>query len=180
MNNLPSQINETDASPNYSQNRTVLDAVKGVNDITDYLGEEIYDVDNTDVSTSGTGEDDLNSTVIPGGFLGASGGLKVIAAGTKSESNGNKTLKFYFGDVEIDFHAAANNTNDWRLEVNIFNVTAAIQRITWVGYDGATPLTGYEAGTVDTSADVTMKVTGECAHADDTITQTMWIVELKR
>lgn len=130
-----------------------------------------------DVSTSGTGEDDLASTTITGASLGNIGALRITAAGTKTGGGGNKTIKLYFGSASYTFHGAANNTNDWRLTAEIVNTSTAVQRISWQGWDGATPLQGYETSTENTAADVTLKLTGECADGGDTITQTMWTVE---
>jgi len=40
-----------------------------------------------------------------------------------------------------------------------------------------TILSGYDTSAIDTTSNATLKLTGECSHADDVITQTMWIVE---
>jgi len=129
--------------------------------------------------TSGIGEDDLNTYTVQGGSMGGKGGLRIIAAGTKTNSNDNKTLKLHFGGSSYTFHAAANNTNDWRVEAIICNDrdSETVQRISWVGYDGTTILQGFENAAIDTTSDVTLKITGECAHADDTIRQQIWVVD---
>ena len=57
------------------------------------------------------------------------------------------------------------------------NIDTGHQRVSWVAWNGTTVAQGYEVASIDTTAAVTTKLTGECAHADDTITQTMWIVE---
>ena len=134
-------------------------------------------------STAGTGEDDLQTTTLPANYLFDSdgywlGGFKVIAAGTKTNSNGNKTIKFHFGSTEIVFHVAANNTNDWRFEAMVSaRVTSNAQGISWKGYDGTTLTQGYEETTEDGTAAIIVKVTGECAHASDTISQKNWHIE---
>lgn len=135
--------------------------------------------DNTTVSTAGVGEDDLQSYTVAADTMGFVGGFRIIAAGGKTGAGGNKTLKLHWGAVSYTFHAAANNTNDWRLEITIVNYenNAAIQRISWVGYDGATVLQGYEDGAQDTTGAITVKITGECINAGDTISQKIWLVE---
>ena len=140
----------------------------------------VFDKNMTAISTSGTGEDTLRSTTIPEDMMGNTSGFKIIAAGTKTGANGNKTLIFYFGSTAITFNAAANTITDWRLEVNIYSVSSTTQAISWIGWDGVTPLQGYEAAAETPQAsDVLMKITGECADASDTITQTMWVVDAK-
>ncbi len=136
----------------------------------------------TSVSSSGTGEDTLMTVTIPAGALRVNGGVRITAAGTKTNLNGNKTLKMYFGTKSWTFGTATNDANDWRCEAMVFNAGATnTQRVTWIGSHDSTlipPLSGYETATEDTTADVIIKCTGECANASDTITQTMLIVEL--
>ena len=133
---------------------------------------------NTSVS-SGTGEDDLQSYTIPAGTMGNMGGIRVFAAGRKVGANGNKTMKLHFGAESITFCVAANNENSWMLEAVISNYNAEnVNRIAWKGYDGITLLTGFTLDAAeDTSAAVIVKITGECAHATDIISQDVWIVE---
>lgn len=134
--------------------------------------------DTTANSTSGTGEDTLSSTIIQAGVLGTSGGIRIIAAGTKTGGNGNKTLKLHFGGDSWTFHDAANNTEDWRVEAEIVNITASTQRVSLVGYGASSIVQDYDNASVSTSVAVTVKITGECADGGDTITQALWIVEL--
>ncbi len=133
---------------------------------------------NTTTSTSGTGEDTLATTVIPADSLGIGRFLRVIAAGTITDAAaGNKTVKFYFDTTSITIQAAANTNTDWRFEAWIEYSSAANQRITWAAWNGSTSLQGYDTATADMTADVTMKVTGECADGSDDISQTMWIID---
>jgi hypothetical protein len=97
--------------------------------------------------------------------------LRFRASGAKAGANGNKTLKFHFDTKEITFHAAANDTNDWRFEATVEHSAATSQKITWVGWNGTTMTQGYDTHNADLTGDVTVKITGECAHASDTIYQ---------
>ncbi|MCD6197472.1 MAG: hypothetical protein J7K15_02725 [Deltaproteobacteria bacterium] len=134
---------------------------------------------NVNVSTSGVGEDDLQTYTLPAGQLGNHGVLHIIASGVKHGSNDNKQLKFYFGPSSIIFHAAANNINDWYFEAWIGNTNYNNQYITWRGYDGTTLLQGFENWVIDTRLDTIVKITGECSDASDYITQMMWFIEQK-
>ncbi len=109
--------------------------------------------------------------------MGANGGIKLKAVGTKTGAAGNKTIKLHWGSASWTIHTAANNVNDWRVEADIINITHNTQRINWICYDGTTILQGYETASQETNDAVTLKLTGECADAGDTITQTMLIVE---
>jgi len=131
-------------------------------------------------STSGVGEDDLHTATIPAARMGRVGGIRLVAAGTKTDGGapGNKTIKLHFGASSWIVHAAANNTNDWRVEAEILNTNAVnAQVISWTCWDGTTITQGFQTAAINTGAAVVVKLTGECADAGDTITQMLWIVE---
>jgi len=137
--------------------------------------------DGTAIDTSGTGEDDLQTITIPQYYYNRYNGLRFYAAGIKSNGGtpGNKTLKLYWASNAYTFNAAANDSNDWRIEGTILFQAAAQQNISWLGWNGATPLQGYEQATDDLSAgDLILKITGECADAGDVISQRLWIIEV--
>ena len=136
--------------------------------------QEVFDVDNTDYSTTATAV--LKSLTIPGYYLGSSGGIRIRAAGTKTGSAGNKTLNLWWDGITYTFNAAANDTNEWYIDAELFNTTLATQRITWYGFNGATPSQSYETASKGTTANRTVGVQAISA-AGDTITQTMFIVE---
>jgi len=131
----------------------------------------------TNVSTSGTGEDDLKSFTILGNSVGIGKGIKVLAAGTKSGTTNNKTIKFHFGSTSVIFNAANNDTNDWRFEAFVMLTATGAQKITWAGWNGTTITQNYEETSEDMTGSVVMKVTGQCADASDSITQQMWVLE---
>jgi len=135
--------------------------------------------DNSDNSTSGGGEDNLASSTIPAYGLGTKRGILVKAAGTKTGLNGNKTLKFYFGTKEITVNLPANNEHDWQLTVEIWNTATNAQRIAWEYIESQAGAVmehraDYDTAAIDTTSAVTVKMTGTCANASDTITQTIW------
>jgi len=131
-------------------------------------------------STDGTGEDILGSTVIQGDTVGIKQTIHVVAAGQITGANGNKTVKFYFGAYSFTVHPAANDTEDWRCYVTIQRSASAVQRITCLGIHGTTVVHESSTdGSEDMTGDVTMKVTGECADAGDTITSKIWDVRIQ-
>jgi len=136
--------------------------------------------DNADHTTVDDGEDTLQSMTLWQNQFSADMGLKIEAAGTKTQggTHGNKTLKFYLGVSTITFHAAADNTNDWTFKGELWFTGVATQRFKWEGTDGSTLLKGYEEWTEDISAgDLLMKITGTCADAADTITGDFFTVD---
>lgn len=139
--------------------------------------EEQFLKDNSDYSTSGTGADTLATTTAPAYYLGQTGGFRITAAGTKTGTAGNKTVEFSWDGLLYTFHAAANDENDWRLEIEIINTANNAQRISYKGWNGTTMTQGYETATKNTEGDRTMSLVGTCANGADTITQTMFLVE---
>ena len=129
-------------------------------------------------TTTGTGEDTLDTITFPADYIldRYIKSIKVIAFGTKSGANGNKTLKLYWGATAITFHAAANNENDWRMEADISIRDSSNQRVSCLGYDDTTLTNTETAGSEDLTGAVELKITGECANAGDTIYMTAWKV----
>jgi hypothetical protein len=143
-----------------------------------------WDLLNTaSVSTVGTGEDNLQTYSITGStaLMGAAGRKMIVrAAGTKTGGAGNKTLKFYIGATSWTFHVAANNTNAWALEVDIYTTGSATQTVFIKAYEaGALTYAAQVSSTEDLVVTKTMKITGECANGADAITQTLWVVEME-
>jgi parallel beta-helix repeat protein len=130
------------------------------------------------VASSGTGEDTLHTITIPQNFQESYKIIRVTGAGTKTGGNGNKTIKFYLGTGTFTFNVAANDTNDWRVQVEILLRTSNSQYVTWTGWNGTTITQGHETWTQDLgAASKDLKITGECAHADDVINNLVWLVE---
>lgn len=170
-------VEDISAVPKVSITNDRVTATGGA--VTNINKRAVATVTATDTSTSGTGEDDLKTYTLYKRKWGATGGARFLAAGTKTGANDTKTIKFYVGATGWTVHAAANDTNDWRLEVTVLNVDGYSQRVSWVCWNGTTVAQGYETASIDTiAADVTIKLTGECAHASDTITQTVWVVDV--
>ncbi len=148
-----------------------------IKDVTWELNDDGFNAAKIDLSssaTSGVGEDDLSTFPIEAGMFARRGFFSVQAAGTKSGANDNKTLKFYVGATAITFHAAANNVNNWTFNATVVSLTSNSQGIMWVGTDGATVLSGYDTAAEDSTADFDIKLTGECANLNDTITQKLF------
>jgi hypothetical protein len=139
--------------------------------------------DNTDHAVTGTlTETDMSTTTITGGTIGATGGLRVLIAGTGAGAGGSKTLKMYLGASSILSFTVSSGSREWVLEAWIFNTAQNAQRITVQFSDvasggaGATPFTRYFTTGVDTSVNVTLKTTATLVNTGDTLTSSMFDV----
>jgi hypothetical protein len=135
------------------------------------------EIDQTSIATDGTGEDNLNTTTVPEDMMQASDCIDVLGAGTISGANDAKVIKLHFGASSWTLiSAAAGDETDWQVTAKICNTATNAQRISWVGLESdGTILQGYETASIDTTAAATtLKLTGTCSNAGDTITQTMW------
>lgn len=139
--------------------------------------------DNTDNSHTGdTNETSLASTTITAGVMTATGSLRGFAAGTTTGTTDTKDVKLVWGSLTLDtIDIAAGSANEWAFEFRISNTATGAQRI-WVrAYDNGALQSGspdYITATQDTTANVTLKVTGTLGGTTDTITQTMWEVDI--
>ena len=129
--------------------------------------------------TSGTGEQDLRSAVIPQFAQNVYHTVRIKAGGTKSGGNGDCTLKFYFGATPVTFHPAQTNEFPWQFEIEIQMYDNNSHRAVWIGrHSGRT--TNYSTFTDDLDAgSLTVKVTGECANASDVISNQFFRLEME-
>jgi hypothetical protein len=131
------------------------------------------------VITSGTGEQDLHSVVLAQDSNDDFQTLHIRAAGVKAGGVGTKEIKFHFGTQSITIHPALNDTTDWVFEAHIDFRSDTNHRCLWYCHHSSTVTSGYDVFTDDLSAgNITLKITGNCAGAGDTINQTMYMVEL--
>lgn len=136
-------------------------------------------IDSYSSTTTGTStaEIQLYTATVGSYELGSGGILRITATGTKTGANGNKTLKAYFGSQSVTFHAAANNTSDWRMDLMVYNTSLTTQRMVVLGAGtgaaGTTSEVDYATGAINTKADVNITITGQCANGADSIGLTM-------
>lgn len=157
-----------------------LNQVTGFTQILNDVGDKAIIGAVTGWTTSGTGEDDLASTVIPGGAFTGNGKMRVVAYGQRTGSAGNKTIKFYIGATATTL-VTANSTLNWTFEAIIYGKgTTNSQGIMWryMAGDGTGGYgNSFTETTIDTTSDFTIKMTAECADAGDTVTQKFWHIE---
>lgn len=130
----------------------------------------------SDQSAIGPGAGTLSVT-LPASTMDRTRSIRVRGSGTKTGSAGNKTISFRFGSTDFVFNAAANDTQDWFFDVVVSNVSETSQRVSGVGYNGATALPIVGTAAEDTQLALTIGVRANPAAAD-TITMKMLTVEL--
>lgn len=152
----------------------------------------VYSV--TPLSSSGTGETTLQQYSIPKNTIGrmtyissgvfkpaygyGNGGIHIKAAGTKTGAAGNKTIKLYFGSTVVATIGPANNTNNWEIEAEVLNNSAAgAQTILVKIYDGSTLTVSRVTATESIAADILVKATGQCVDGGDSITHNYFIFQ---
>lgn len=129
-----------------------------------------------------TNENTLATIVVPAGAMGINGIVRVTTLWTVTNSANNKTLRVRFGgtaflDVTVTTVAAVS---DLRQIQN--RASAASQIGKPVGGMGAggwgTATSAVTTATVDTSAAVSITITGQKASAGETISLESYLVEL--
>ena len=130
------------------------------------------DIINTTGHTGDTDETSLASCTIPGGKLGNNGALRIKATGASYGNNDTKTFRLKLGGVVIATLVVAAHAayEYWTLFAACHNVSAEnsqkcsafwLQEAT-IELNKANIVTS-----VDTSADKTLEITGQLAHASD-------------
>ncbi len=151
----------------------------GLNDYSKYnsIDDKIGFLRNN-VSTVGTGEDDLHSVQVPVWSMGLQAQWEIVAVGTKAGAANNKTIKLYFGATVIATIGPLNDTADWGIRAIVTGDTDTAQRI-WVETynNNALLLADYLTAAIDTSAAAwTIKTTGECVDGADSITERLFTI----
>ncbi len=126
------------------------------------------------VHTGDTNETNLSTFAMTGGTMGATGALHIIAAGNTTGTTDTKTVKIYFASSLLNtVSIAGGSANDWAFDAWIFNTATGAQRVFTRAYEGTATLESIDEGNTaeDTTASVTIKVTGQLGGTTDTITQ---------
>ena len=132
--------------------------------------------DNSDYAVTGTtAETNMASTTLTANTLGATGALHIMASGTVTDVGGAaKDIRLYFGATAVaTISRTGANAQDWLFDAWCYNTATGAQRwhIVYSTADAVTRTADYTTSAIDTTANVTIKVTGDLAGATDTITQ---------
>ena len=140
------------------------------------------DKDTSDRSTSGTGEDVLESVTIPGGVLGSNGAFRVYAAWRVNNTNDTCFVRVRFSSDFLGGYAVAPSAFERIVVVSmlVFNdgvddAQQAVSQWTTSELQGAADI---QESAIDTSANKDLRIAGECLDAGDTVTLVVHTVEL--
>lgn len=141
--------------------------------------------DNSDNAHTGdTNETALASTIVSGGTIGATGNIEIWATGTTTGTADTKTVRLDFGSATIaTISIASGDAFEWFIHARVFNTATGAQRISAIGYDGLAldaSLPNYVTTSEDTTANVTVRVTAQLGGTTDTITQTMFSIDVQQ
>lgn len=133
--------------------------------------------------TGTASETALASIIIPAGAMGANGILRITALFSYSNSANNKTLRFRFGNGlsgTAFFTSVLTTTAATRATMTIQNRNSASSQIGGLtnGFLGGTS-TANVTGTIDTTAQQTLSISGQLANTGETITLESYIAELR-
>ena len=137
-------------------------------------------VDYVDVSTSGTGEDNLMSYTVGPYLFPLRSAMKITANGSITDTNnGDKSIKLHVGLFEVTVLPAADvATGNWILEALLVCNSATNIDIIWKFTSEAAVTQGNDkTNAQDISASFIIKLTGTCSDATDLITQSNMIIK---
>jgi hypothetical protein len=145
-----------------------------------YIGGRIWYKSVTLVSSSGTGEDDLMvATTLTAAMLKQTSTIPILARGTITGTAGNHTLKIYLGDTAFTILSGTTTAGAWRFQGEIQITAAATQTLSGLFWNADGVAYIETDATKAISGALALKMTGECANAGDTITQSLFVVDLK-
>ena len=123
--------------------------------------------------TGTTNETDLWSTTVTGDTIGATGTLMVVAEGNITNvSGGAKTMRLKLGSTTLmTVSRTGANAQDWFFWGFIFNRSTTTQTLSFCKSttDAVTVDFDRTTSSEDTTGNLTLKVTGQLANANDTI-----------
>lgn len=131
--------------------------------------------------TGSTSETTLATITIPAGVLGPNGQVEVEALWSCTNSANNKTCRVKFGGTAFT-SAVLTTSAGVQTHTRIANRNATNSQVSL----GATAVTGFggtsataTTGAVDTTADVTLLLTGQLASAAETLTLESYVVTVR-
>lgn len=121
--------------------------------------------------TGSTTETALATIPIPAGTMGANGGLRIRAKFSFPSSANNKTIKIKFGALVAETIVITTNTTVL-IDTEVMNRGGAASQAgaTVRVYNSGTTQRLDTTGTVDTTADVSLQITGQLALGSETLT----------
>jgi len=144
------------------------------------FGGRVWYKSKTSVSSSGTGEDSLMvATTLTAAMLKADSTIPILARGTITGTAGNHTLKIYLGATAFTILSGTTTEGAWRFQGEIQVTAAAAQTLSGLFWNADGVAYIETSATEAISGALALKMTGECANGADTITQSLFVADLK-
>lgn len=131
--------------------------------------------------TGTTAETTLASYTVPGNLMGAHGVLRMITVWSLTENANNKSPRIKFGGTTFFAPSASSQANieAFRpMTVEVCNLNASSQIAMASSSPNTTSGNPPTTGTIDTTTDQPLLITGQLANAADTMTLAYYRVEL--
>ena len=153
------------SGPNYSDPSQILGTVNTViQNINNGVGGLLNAQTGTVATTTGTGEQTLQTYTMPANQLASAGqSVRITCWGTTGATSNNKTRKLYFGGTSYATATEAANAQPWSMRMVVMRTGAATQAIYGdglAGTGGVTPISLSTTGTDDFTTALTIKCPG--------------------
>lgn len=133
--------------------------------------------------TGTASETSLGSCVIPAGFLGPNGKIRVWTSWSHTNSANNKTLKIKLGSTAF-LNVTVTTTAESIIERWISNLNSTSSQhsglVASTSTSYVTNASVAATGTEDTTTALTLDLTGTLANTGETITLRNWVAEVLR
>lgn len=128
----------------------------------------------------GTGEDDLLSYTMPANVMAVDEDyIHIRASGTIANNANAKRVKLKFGGtILVNVALPTSVATDWLILAEVVRTGASAQKanaVLMVGNGTTSPYVQYTALTIDLTAAVIIKCTGEATNNDDIVQQTLTV-----
>lgn len=134
------------------------------------------------VDAGGTGEIALAQVKIPGGILGSNGVLRVTTIWSYTNNGNNKTFRIRLGGMGGTTFLSITNTTTASMhdvrEIFLRNATGSQVSPAGAGAVAGANGNAVSNGSIDTTSDQILVITGQKGTGTDTITLEAWMVEI--
>lgn len=127
--------------------------------------------------TGTTAETTLVSVVIPGGMLKANGKIIVICTWSHTNSANNKTKRIKYGTFDF-INAHVETTSATSRDFASMHQRTASSQVAFPNTNFGSSSTALLTGSIDSSVDQTLAITGQLASSGETLTLESALVEV--
>lgn len=139
---------------------------------------KLHYITTTQASTPANTDDTVLATyTLKGGVFKPGQKIRVTAYGTFAANANTKTIRTWWGAYSLGGHVGNFNNTGWKIEAEIFYVSASSQKCIRSAFSNNVAAVGYTATSVNTANDVVIKVSGQngTANAGDIVLEGMAI-----